>query len=125
MAEAWTRQLKGDVLEAYSAGIHPKTVDPRAVKAMGEVGIDISSYTSKVVNDLEVNQFDFVVTVCDNANENCPLYPAKTRRVHKAFDDPPHLAADAKTEDDAMKYYRRVRDEIREFVITLPESLMQ
>jgi len=123
MAEAWTRVLKGDQLEAYSAGIQPKEVDPRAVKAMAEVGIDISNQKSKDVDSLGNLEFEYVVTLCDNARESCPFFPAKTKRMHKGFDDPPILAAGAKTEEEALAPYRRVRDEIKAFVETLPEAL--
>ena len=123
MAEAWTRKLKGDRFEAYSAGVAPKGVDPRAVKAMAEVGIDISGQISKDIESLGNREFDFVVTLCDHANEACPFFPGKTRRVHRAFDDPPRLAVGAASEEAAMMSYRRVRDEIRDFVIKIPASL--
>ena len=123
MAEAWTRQLKTGQIEAYSAGVEPKGVDPRAAKAMAEVGIDISGQGSKSVDALGNLEFDYVITLCDNAREACPFFPAKTRVLHVGFDDPPRLAADAPNEEEAMKHYRRVRDEIRNFVDTVPESL--
>ena len=123
MAEAWTQVLKGDQLEAYSAGTQPKGVDPRAVKAMAEVGIDISNQKSKDIGSLGNQEFEYVVTLCDNARESCPFFPARTKRIHKGFDDPPILAATAKTEEEAMAPYRRVRDEIKAFVETLPEDL--
>jgi arsenate reductase len=125
MAEAWTRVLKGSQLEAYSAGIQPKGVDPRAVKAMAEVGIDISNQKSKDIDSLGNLEFEYVVTLCDNARESCPFFPAKTKRIHKGFEDPPILAAAAETEEEAMAPYRRVRDEIKAFVQTLPEILSQ
>jgi len=123
MAEAWTRQLKGDQFESYSAGVVPKAVDPRAVKAMAEVGIDISGQRSKDIESLGDRKFDYVVTLCDHANEACPLFSGKTRRVHRGFDDPPKLAAGAATEEAALTFYRRVRDEIRDFVEAFPASL--
>jgi arsenate reductase len=123
MAEGWTRALKADQLEAYSAGIQPKGVDPRAVKAMAEVGIDISGQTSKDIDSLGNLEFEYVVTLCDNARESCPFFPAKTKRIHQGFEDPPVLAADARSEEEALVPYRRVRDEIRVFVETLPEAL--
>ncbi len=124
MAEAWTRSLKGDQFEAYSAGVAPKAIDPRAIKAMAEAGIDISGQISKDVDALGNLEFDYVVTLCDNARESCPYFPAKTRLIHKGFDDPPKLADGARDEEDAMRHYRRVRDEIKAFVETLPEGLM-
>jgi arsenate reductase len=123
MAEAWTRALKADQLEPYSAGIEPKGVDPRAVKAMAEAGVDISGQKSKDIEALGNLEFEYVVTLCDNARESCPFFPAKTKRMHKGFDDPPVLAAEARSEEEAMAPYRRVRDEIKAFVETLPEVL--
>ena len=125
MAEAWTNKLKGDQFEAYSAGVEPKGIDPRAVKAMAEAGIDISGQRSKDVDSLGDMEFDYVVTLCDNARESCPFFPAKTRLVHKGFDDPPKLAEHAHDEEQAMSHYRRVRDEIRAFIEKLPETLME
>ena len=123
MAEAWTRLLKSDQIEPYSAGVAPKGLDARAVKAMAEVGIDISSQVSKDVSSVEGLEFDYVITLCDNAREACPFFPAKTRVLHLGFDDPPNLAANAGNEEEAMEHYRRVRDEIKKFVESLPESL--
>jgi arsenate reductase (thioredoxin) len=123
MAEGWTRYLKGDAIDAYSAGVEPHGIDLRAVKAMGEVGIDISGQSSKHVDTLQSTEFDFVLTLCDQANESCPFFPGKTRRLHMGFDDPPRLAANAPSEEEAMEHYRRVRDEIKAFVEKLPEVL--
>ncbi len=123
MAEGLARHFRGDKAEFFSAGINPHGVDPRAVRAMKEAGIDTSSHRSKHVNDLEDVQFDYVVTVCGDANENCPFFPGKTTVVHVGFEDPPRLAQEAESEEEAMSHYRRVRDQIREFVMTLPESL--
>jgi len=124
MAEAWTRHLKGDRFEAYSAGVAPKGVDPRAIKAMAEVGLDISGQKSKDVDALGRMEFDYVITLCDNARESCPYFPTKTKLIHRGFDDPPRLAEGAANEEEAMASYRRVRDEIKAFVETLPEELM-
>ena len=123
MAEAWTRTLKGDVIDAYSAGTEPKGVDSLAVKAMAEVNIDISSYRSKSTTEFMDLKFDYVITLCDNAQKACPFFPAKTRVLHHGFEDPPVLAAEARSEEEAMLHYRRIRDEIRAYVETLPESL--
>ena len=125
MAEGWARHLKGDVLEPYSAGIETHGLDPRAVRVMAEAGVDISHHRSKHVSELKDIAFDYVVTVCDNARESCPLFPGRTKVVHASFEDPPRLARDAKTEEEALAPYRRVRDEIKAFVLTLPESLAQ
>jgi arsenate reductase len=124
MAEAFARQLKGDLIEAYSAGTAPKGVDPRAVKAMAEVGINISGYRSKSVAELPGIEFDYVITLCDDAQQACPFFPAKTAIIHHGFEDPPQLAADARDEEEAMVHYRRARDEIRAYVETLPGSLI-
>ena len=123
MAEAWTKKLKGDVIDAYSAGTVPMGVDPRAVKAMAEVGIDISTNRSKSTVEYIDMEFDYVITLCDNAQQSCPFFPAKTRVLHHGFEDPPVLAAGAKNEEEAMAHYRRIRDEIRAYVETMPESL--
>jgi arsenate reductase (thioredoxin) len=125
IAEGWTRYLKGDIIEPHSAGVQPHEIDPRAVRAMAEVGIDISDHRSKDVSTLESIDFDFVITVCDRAHESCPFFPARTKVLHVGFDDPPRLAASAPTEEEAMTHYRRVRDEIRWFVEQMPESLNQ
>ena len=123
MAEAWTNHLKGDQLDAYSAGVAPEEMDPRAVKAMAEAGIDISGQKSKDIDALGDKEFDYVVTLCDHAKESCPFFPAKTRLIHRGFEDPPQLAVNAENEREAMSHYRRVRDEIRAFVEKFPQSL--
>ncbi len=123
MAEGWARHLKGDVIEAYSAGIETHGLNPNAVKVMAEAGVDISGHRSKNVADLKDVPFDYVVTVCGHAHETCPMFTGKAKVVHVGFDDPPALAKTAKTEEEALGHYRRVRDEIREFVMRLPASL--
>ena len=123
MAEGWTRQLKGDVIEAYSAGTDPHGMNPRAIAVMKEAGVDISGHHSKHVDEIAAVPFDYVVTVCDSANEACPVFPGRVKRLHVGFDDPPRLAKNAKTEEEALSHYRRVRDEIRAFVEQLPAAL--
>ena len=123
MAEGWARRLKDDRIEACSAGTQPHGLDPRAVKVMAEAGVDISSQRSKSVAELRHISFDFVITVCDRARQACPLFPGNARVVHAGFDDPPALARHARTEEEALNHYRRVRDEIRAFVTRLPEAL--
>ncbi len=123
MAEGFARQLRSDVIQAFSAGTRPKGIDPRAVEVMREVGIDISGGSSKAPEDLDV-ELDVVVTVCDSAHETCPTMPGAPRIVHVGFDDPPRLASGAATEDEAIAHYRRVRDEIESFVRTLPGSVI-
>ena len=121
MAEGFTRHLLKDQIDAYSAGVDPKRTDPRATKVMAEVGIDISRQQSKSTVDIKDMEFDFVITLCDNAQKTCPTFPAKTSVVHMGFDDPPKLAERSKNEEEALEHYRRVRDEIKVFVERLPE----
>lgn len=123
MAEGWARALHGGIIEAASAGTNPHGMNRLAVRAMEEAGVDISQQTSKHVDSLREQPFDLVITVCDAAKEACPVFPARVRTVHVGFEDPPRLAAGAKTDEEAMIHYRRVRDEIRDFVKTLPGSV--
>ena len=124
MAEGFARHLKGDVIEPYSAGIEIHGLNPMAVTAMAEVGIDISGNRSKSINEIMGIAFDYVITVCGHANESCPVFPGKVNRLHKGFDDPPLLAKGAKTAEEALVHYRRVRNEIKAFIETIPESLL-
>jgi len=123
MAEGWARHLKGDLIDAYSAGIETHGLNPLAVRVMAEAGVDISQHRSKNVAELKDIAFDCVITVCDHAHEHCPLFLGKAKVIHVGFDDPPRLARDAKSEDEALAHYRRVRDEIRAFIERLPESI--
>jgi len=123
MAEGWARALRGDAIDASSAGIEKHGLNQNAVKVMAEAGVDISGHKSKLLPELPDLEFDYVVTVCGHANESCPFFPGKTKVVHVGFDDPPQLAKSAKSEDEALDCYRRVRDEIRAFVETLPTAL--
>jgi len=123
MAEGWARYLKSDKIEPYSAGIESHGLNSNAVKVMAEAGVDISNYRSKHIDELMYLSFDYVITLCGHANENCPIFPGKTKIMHVGFDDPPKLAAEAKTEKEALNHYRRVRDEIRDFIKKLPEIL--
>ena len=125
MAEGWARHLKADTVEACSAGVETHGLDPRAVRVMAEAGVDISGHQSRHVSEFADVDLDYVVTVCARAAESCPVFPGATRVVRRAFDDPPRLAADAETEEEALDHYRRVRDEIRAFVETLPDSLAE
>lgn len=120
MAEGWARHLHGDLIEPFSAGIEPHGLNPRAVRVMAEVGVDISRHRSNHVDELRSMPLDLVVTVCDSARESCPVFPGSVRMIHWSFDDPPRLATGARTEDEALTHYRRVRDEIRDFVDFLP-----
>ena len=123
MAEGWARHLKSDVLEPYSAGIETHGLNPLAVKVMAEAGVDISGHRSRHIDEFKDVQLDHVITVCSHAHESCPVFPGSTKVTHAGFDDPPRLAKGAATEEEALNHYRRVRDEIRAFVETLPEAL--
>lgn len=128
MAEGWARALKGDQIEVWSAGIETHGMNPNAIRVMAEAGVDISGHSSKNVNTLLDVPFDVVVTVCGHADETCPSFPSKsTRKVHVGFDDPPKLAkeiaARGGSEEEQLEPYRRVRDQIRKWVETLPGSL--
>ncbi|MHC1727431.1 MAG: arsenate reductase ArsC [Syntrophobacteraceae bacterium] len=125
MAEAWTRRLRGDLIEAYSAGVAPHAMDPGAIEVMAEEGIDISGYESKHVDSIAEVEFDYVITLCENARETCPFFPARVRVLHVSFDDPPRLASETGTREEGRDIYRRVRDEIRAFVEKLPDFLTQ
>ncbi len=123
MAEGWARHLKDEVIEPYSAGIETHGLNPHAVKVMAEASVDISGHKSKTLADLDGVAFDYVVTVCGHAHETCPMFPGDATVIHVGFDDPPKLAADENDPDKALGHYRRVRDEIRAFVETLPGAL--
>ena len=118
MAEGWARHLKGGEIEAWSAGIERHGLNPLAVWVMAEAGVDISGQLSTLIEELPVRTFDYVVTLCDHAFETCPYFPGKT--IHHGFPDPPQLAAMARTEEERLDAYRRVRDQIRAFIETLP-----
>ncbi|MBN2513076.1 MAG: arsenate reductase ArsC, partial [Sedimentisphaerales bacterium] len=113
MAEGWCRHLMGELIEAYSAGIETHGLNPNAVKVMAEAGVDISEHYSKHLNELKTINFDYVITVCDNAYESCPMFPGKTQVMHVGFKDPPKMAKAAKSEQEALDCYRHVRDQIR------------
>jgi arsenate reductase len=123
MAEGWARKLRGSVLEAYSAGTEKHGLDPLAVKVMSEAGVDISKQTSKVISELGKQDFEYVVTICNDVNEKCPLFPGKAKRLHHAFDNPPRIAKTLSSEEDKINLYRRVRDEIKEFISKMPNNL--
>ncbi len=121
MAEGWARHLKGAEIEAYSAGIETHGLNPMAVRVMQEAGVDISGQHSKTVAEVIEVPFDYVVTVCDHAAETCPMFPGRARIIHRGFADPPALAA--ASAEDPLAIYRRVRDEIRDYIMTLPQAL--
>ena len=123
MAEGFARQLRADSLEPHSAGTAPGRLDPRAVTVMAECGVDIRGQYSKQLDELSGIVFDRVVTVCSDADAGCPAFGEGTHVIHVGFDDPPRLAAAADSEDEALEHYRRVRDEIRDFIERLPAEL--
>lgn len=123
MAEGWARWLLSDEIEAHSAGTQPQSLNPLAVAVMAEAGVDISDQRAKSTRELGDTEFDYVVTVCGHAHETCPAFPANTRVLHVGFDDPPRLAADTTSREEALPHYRRVRDEIRAFVEQLTSTL--
>mgnify|MGYP005858378267 CR=1 FL=1 len=123
MAEGWARHLRGDVIEPHSAGIEAHGLNPHAVAVMAEAGVDISSHRSKTLDEVAGVDFDHVITVCGHAHEVCPMFPGKVKVTHAGFDDPPVLAAGETDPQKAVNHYRRVRDEIRAFVLTLPDAL--
>ena len=127
MAEGWTRALKGKEIEAFSAGVETHGLNPQAVKVMAEAGVDISHQHSKLVDEYEDVTFDAIITLCGHALESCPYFPGGGKIIHNGFDDPPQIARELAEQgadvEAQLDCYRRVRDEIRAFVETLPESL--
>lgn len=122
MAEGWTRHLKSDSIEVCSAGCVIKGVNPTAVKVMAEAGVDITGQRSKLVNEFASEEFDYVVMVCDYA-AGCPPYSGMSRVVQVPFDDPVAKEAEYASEEERLAFYRKVRDDIRDFVAGLPDSL--
>ena len=124
MAEGWAHHLKSDVIDVWSAGVEARCIDPLAVRVMAEAGVDISGQYSKNIVELTDIEFDYIVTLCGHAREPCPVFPDGSKKIHVGFEDPPKLAEDAATEEDALAHYRRIRDEIRAFVEQLPDALL-
>ena len=120
MAEGWARHLKSDVVNAYSAGILPVGISSRAAGAMAEAGVDISEQRSKHINTYIGIDFDYVVTLCDKAREQCPVFGGETKYIHRFFEDPSLVVGSA---EEIMDAFRKTRDEIRAFIETLPEGL--
>ena len=121
MAEGWARQIRSEEIEAWSAGLVKHGLNPYAVKVMAEAGVDISGQGSKTIEELPEVAFDYVITLCDHASESCPYFPG--RIIHRGFSDPPTLAATSASEEEKLDCYRQVRDQIRDFILTLPEAL--
>lgn len=121
MAEGWANHLHADTIQAYSAGIEKHGLNPYAIRVMAEAGIDITTQESTTIDELDRSEFDLVITLCGHADETCPMFPGK--KVHRGFDDPPKLAAGASSDEETLVPYRKVRDEIRDYIETLPQSL--
>ena len=121
MAEGLLRQMAGDSVSVFSAGVEPSFVRPQAVAAMRERGIDITGQRSKSVDEFVGQKFDYVITVCDNARERCPVFPSTTERIHWSFDDPAKAEGD---EEAIMAVFRRVRDEIEGRLRKFSEKVM-
>lgn len=117
MAEGLLRHLAGDRFEVFSAGTKPGTVRPEAIAVMQEIGIDISGGRSKHVDEFAGRRFDYVLTVCDNAKESCPINPVGTKQIHRSFEDP---AAVRGTEAERIGAFRRVRDELAVYLKNFP-----
>ncbi|MBU3679136.1 MAG: arsenate reductase ArsC [Candidatus Kapabacteria bacterium] len=122
MAEAWARTLLPGHVHCFSAGVEVHGLNPFAIQVLMEAGIDTSPQRSKLVDELPVVSWDLVVTVCDSAQERCPILPGTFRRIHQSFDDPPRLSKGL-SDEEALVVYRRVRDEIRQFVQSLDLSI--
>ncbi len=123
MAEGWARDIHSDKYDVYSAGIEAHGLNPSAVLVMKEAGVDISLQKSQRLEELAEVDLDVVISVCGHADKNCPVLADDTLKLHAPFDDPPALAKEAANEEEAMQHYRRVRDEIREYVKRLPKIL--
>jgi len=122
IAEGWARHLKSDAVEAYSAGVSPGTLNTTAVSVMAEAGVDISTQRPKHVDELLGIDFDYVVTICDNAKEKCPVFPGRTRHIHRPFEDPSFMSG---TEEQIMAAFRELRDQVKAFVENIPENLQE
>ena len=129
MAEGWTRHLKGDQIKAFSAGIETHGLNPHMIKVMDEAGVDVSNQKSENIRDFAEHDLDVVITVCGHAHETCPVFPANCKVVHTGFPDPPKMAKElaekGATEEEQLDCYRTVRDKIKEYILTLPESLIE
>jgi arsenate reductase len=129
MAEGWTRHLKSNQIEAFSAGIETHGLNPHMIEVMDEAGVDVSNQKSENIRDFAEHDLDVVITVCGHAHETCPVFPANCKVVHTGFPDPPKMAKElaekGATEEEQLDCYRSVRDKIKEYILTLPESLIE
>ena len=120
MAEGWAKHLKANLIDAYSAGIRPIGVSSRAIQVMAEEGVDISTQQSQHLDEFSEIDFDYVITLCDNAAKNCPVFTGKAKVLHRPFEDPYFATG---SEEEVMGTFRKVRNEIRKFVEAMPENL--
>jgi arsenate reductase len=120
IAEGWASHLKGNIIDVYSAGIRPIGVSPRAIKVMAEAGVDISTQKSQHLDEFSEIDFDYVITLCDNAAENCPVFTGQAKVFHKPFEDPYFASG---SEEDIMETFRKVRNDIKEFIEMMPDNL--
>lgn len=120
IAEGWARHLKGNIIDAYSAGIRPIGVSSRAIKVMAEAGVDISAQKSQHLVEFSEIDFDYVITLCDNAAENCPVFTGQAKVFHKPFEDPYFATG---SEEDIMETFRKVRNNIKYFIEAMPNNL--
>lgn len=123
MAEGWVRHFKQDLLQPSSAGIEKHGLDPLAVKVMAESGVDISKQKSKLISELKERDYDYIVTICNDANLKCPVFPGNAKRIHRAFDNPAKIAQTLTRQEEILNLYRRIRDEIKVFIMKMPDNL--
>lgn len=123
MAEGWARHLAGDRIEACSAGVETHGLNPRAVQVMAEAGVDITGQRSQHIDEFADTDLDYVITVCGHAHESCPVFSGQTTVIHHGFGDPPRLTRHLTDEEAILKIYRLVRDQIRDYVASLPDCL--
>ena len=129
MAEGWTKKLKEDSIDVFSAGVETHGLNPDAVKVMAEAGVDISSHRSKLIDEFKDTELDAVITVCGHAHETCPYFPPRCKVIHVGFDDPPKLAEElakqGESKEKQLDCFRKVRDEIKAFVEKMPQNIFE
>ena len=124
MAEAWLRELKGNNFKCFSAGIEKHGMNPFALEVMKEIGIDMSNQYSKVLSEIDINDIDVVISVCSHADQTCPIFPGNAKKIFRGFEDPPKLAKGLTDKQDILDCYRKVRDQIKQFVLDFEENIL-
>ena len=124
MAESWAKHHFAAQANYYSAGIEKHGLNKNMLKVMSEKGVDLTGAASKTLSELDDIQFDYVFTVCQHADQTCPTFPSQTQVIHVGFDDPPKLAKEASTQEEAIEHYRRVRNEIEDFILSIEEKYL-